>query len=54
MVDEKKLARLLELNSQREAIDAEITVLMGGDVPKRRYTKRNGDEQPQQNETPGQ
>jgi hypothetical protein len=40
MVDEKKLARLLELNQQREAIDAEITVLMGGEAPKRRYQRR--------------
>ncbi len=52
MIDEKKLVRLVELNQKREEIDAEITVLMGGEAPKRRYTKRT--EQPQQNETPGE
>lgn len=40
MVDEAKLKRLMELNEQREKIEAEITVLLGGERPKRKWTRR--------------
>jgi hypothetical protein len=40
MIDETKLDRLMELKRQREKIDAEITTLMGGEVPKRKWTRR--------------
>jgi hypothetical protein len=40
MIDEKKLARLLDLKEQREAIDTEITALMGGEVQSKRGRPR--------------
>lgn len=39
-MDETKLAKLLELNKQREAIEAEINALLGGERPKRTWMRR--------------
>ena len=40
MIDESKLERLMELKQQREKIEIEITTLMGGEIPKRKWTRR--------------
>lgn len=43
-MDEQKLNRIVELKTERDKIDEELTALLGGQTVKRKWTRRQPEE----------